>query len=374
MSLSTKGATILSIGIAVPQFKISQDLHHSILESANGLNRFEKLVLKKIYKNSGVESRYSVLEEFGKEDKPDNLVFHPANGNGHVGVSARMQLFDTHAIELGINAVNDCLKKAEIIPQQITHLITFSCTGMSAPGLDIQLIERLGINRSAERTCINFMGCYAALNALKIASYITEANPKAIVLLCGVELCTLHYQKSKTNDQLIANALFADGAAAAIVTSGSFSKGRDAMRIGNFYSEFEPSGLEDMAWKIGDNGFDIRLSSYVPALVRDHIQKLIDKLFHHSALKQEDIDWYAIHPGGIKILEACEQALNISKSMNDFSYEVLREYGNMSSVTILFVLEKYFRLIKNNDEKKILACAFGPGLTLESMILTTEHS
>jgi alpha-pyrone synthase len=372
MSNNFKGATILSIGCAVPPYKISQALQQGILESANGMNRLEKLQLRAVYSNSGIESRYSILEEFGGEEKPDNQIFYPATGTGPVGIAGRMEMFDKHAVGLGASAVNDCLGKAGFKPQQVTHLITFSCTGMSAPGLDIQLVERIGLNRNVERTCINFMGCYAAINALKVANYIVTANESAVVLLCGVELCTLHYQKSVSTDQLIANALFADGAAAVLVTSSKMSEKKRGFIIGDFYSEFEPAGSEDMAWRIGDNAFDIRLSTYVPDLIRAHIGKLIGKLFAGSKLQQEEIDWYAIHPGGIKILEACEEALEINRDSNKFSYDILREYGNMSSVTILFVLQKYFELISGNNGKKIMTCAFGPGLTLESMILTVS--
>lgn len=364
-------AIIDSIGTAVPAHVISQELHHNILESANGINRADRLMLKRVFQNSGIISRHSVLEEFGKEDSPDNMVFHPAGKSDPVSISKRMAIFDIHASDLCYDAVKDCVQHNPSILEKVTHLITFSCTGMSAPGIDIQLIEKLGLKRNIERTCINFMGCYAGINALKMANYIVLAQPEAIVLLAGVELCTLHYQKILSQDQLIANAIFSDGASAAIVcsdTSGDRSKARFSLR--KFYSEFEPSGKNEMAWKIGDHGFDIRLSSYVPDLIRDNIAALMKKLFHRSGLSQSDIDFYAFHPGGVKILEACEKALGISTADNQNSYDVLKKYGNMSSVTVFFVLKKYFEQLTSADRgKKILSCAFGPGLTMESMIL-----
>jgi alpha-pyrone synthase len=253
----------------------------------------------------------------------------------------------------------------------VTHLITFSCTGMSAPGLDIQLVESLGLNRNVERTCINFMGCYAGINALKVAYHIARSQPESIVLLAGVELCTLHYQKNDKQDQLVANALFADGAAACLVSSKEISSIDEKARlvIQNFYSEFEPAGKDEMIWTIGDTGFDLRLSTEVPELIRKNISALIAKLMKDSSLKNNQIDFYAIHPGGMKILEACENALGISKKQNQISYDVLSNYGNMSSVTIFFVLKEYLNsFLRSDDGKKILACAFGPGLTMESMI------
>lgn len=373
MNTSLNTALILSIGTAVPPHRISQSEHHSILESANGIDRAGRLLLRKVYNNSGIDSRHSVLAEFGKNDHPENLVFHPAGNSEPVAVSKRMEIFETFATKLCEEAVRNCISNDPAVLGKITHLITFSCTGMSAPGVDIQLIERLGLSRNIERTCINFMGCYAGINALKTAGYIVKADPDALVLVCGIELCTIHYQKSITQDQLIANAIFADGAAAAIVTSQKYEVDTPVFMMENFYSEFEPAGGDEMAWKIGDFGFDIRLSSYVPDLIEKNISALIDKLFVRSGLNRNDIDWYALHPGGVKILEACEKALKITAAQNLYSYNVLSEYGNMSSVTIFFVLKKYFESLSQSDTgKRILSCGFGPGLTMESMILRVQ--
>lgn len=372
MDSSQNSAIIQSIGIAVPPFKISQDLHHSILESANGIDRGERLLLRNVYRNSGISSRHSVLEEFGNNDEPGNKVFHPAGKSELVTISRRMELFESFATDLCVDAVKDCMKNSSSSLKEITHLITFSCTGMSAPGVDIRLIEKLGLNRNIERTCINFMGCYAGINALRMAKYIVASQKDAKVLLSGVEICTIHYQKSMSQDQLIANAIFGDGAAAVLVTSSDqnivpINRG---LILDKFYSEFEPSGIDEMAWRIGDYGFDIKLSTYVPDLIQKNIAGLINKLFVKAGINQKNIDWYALHPGGIKILEACEKALNISSEANTYSYEVLKEFGNMSSVTIFFVLKKYFEKLTSGDNgKKILSCAFGPGLTMESMIL-----
>lgn len=362
---------IQSIGTAVPPNKIYQQLHYSILESANGMSREEKLKLHAIYKRSGISTRHSVLSEFGEEDKQEHVLFHPANHHSQMPVSQRMNLFDKHASELGADAVRNCLTQIpSLSPAQITHLITFSCTGMSAPGLDIQLSEILGFPGNIEKTCINFMGCYAAINAMKMANHIARSQPDAIVLIVGVELCTLHYRKSEDDEQAVANAIFADGAAAAIISSRpmEIKLQQRKILIHNFYAEYKSEGIQEMVWRIGDFGFDLRLSAYVPDLIRKNINDITTKLFERSHIQQEDISFYAIHPGGVKILQACEEALNITKEQNEFSYKVLREFGNMSSVTILFVLQEYLNTFSESDAgKKIFACAFGPGLTIESM-------
>jgi predicted naringenin-chalcone synthase len=364
---------IQAIGTAVPPHKISQQHHYSILESANGMSREEKLILRKIYSRSGIEYRHSVLTEFAGEDREENVIFHPSGKYESTPVSKRMQVYETYAAELCKEAAMKCFEDLPSLDKKdITHLVTFSCTGMYAPGLDIQLVEMLGLERNVERTCINFMGCYAAINALKSAYHIARSQPGAVVMLAGVELCSLHYQKSNEPNQVVANALFADGAAVVIVSAKELQKQSDEVKLclNNFYSEFEQSAADDMVWRIGDAGFDLRLTPEVPNVVKGNIDVLVNKLLSNAGLKQEDIDYYAIHPGGMKILEACESSLNITKEQNENSYHVLRNYGNMSSVTVLFVLKQYLQQLTQADKgKKILSCAFGPGITMESMIL-----
>lgn len=366
---------IHSIGTAVPPNKISQELHYGILASANGLNRAEQLMLRTIYAKSGIEHRHSVLNEFGAPDQPDHLIWHPSGDIPNTSVADRMNVYEQYAAGLTAIAVKDCLAALPTLqPADVTHVVTFSCTGMYAPGLDIQLVEELGLSRSVERTCINFMGCYAAINALKSAWHIARSDKDAVVLIAGVELCSLHYQKSNEPNQMVANALFSDGAAAAIISSRDLQPDRPhpAFCIRNFYAEFEQNAASDMVWRIGNAGFDLRLTPEVPNVVKGNIRGLIDKLLHRAGLEQSDIDYYAIHPGGVKILEACEVSLGISKEVNKRSYDVLRDNGNMSSVTVMFVLKNYMdTLSKEERGKNILACAFGPGITMESMIVST---
>lgn len=362
--------SILSIGTAVPPHQISQQRHYTILENANGMNREDRLRLRRIYLHSGIESRHSVLPEFGEDEKTENILFHPANHGPEATVSARMDLFEKYSIELLEAAVLNCLAQLPGLSiGAITHVVTFSCTGMSAPGLDIQLVERLKLSRSVERTCVNFMGCYAAINALKVAYYISRVDPNAVVLVAGVELCTLHYQESRSAEKSMGNALFADGAAACIVSTQKFGAETSTLALKNFYAEFEPAGSREMVWRIGDFGFDLRLGIYVPELIRENIARLTEKLFARAGMSRNEIAFYAIHPGGRKILEACEKALGLTREHNEHAYEVLRKYGNMSSVTVLFVLRKQLnKLDKSDTGKKMLACAFGPGLTMEAMI------
>ena len=243
---------------------------------------------------------------------------------------------------------------------------------MYAPGMDIEIVHRLKLKSSINRTAINFMGCYGAFNAIKVADAICKSESDAVVLIVCVEICTIHFQKNMDLDNIIANSIFADGAAAALIQSTPEHK--KYFTLESFYNDLLPQTNEEMTWHIGDNGFDIVLSTYVPDIIQGGIAAFIYKLLNRNDLTFADIDFFAIHPGGLKILEACETALNISKDDNKYSYQTLRHYGNMSSAyTILFVLKAIWDDINDQDhQKNIFSAAFGPGLTLESMMLKTH--
>lgn len=362
-----------AIGTALPPTRISQQAYEDILQQAAGDDRRQKLSLRKIYAGSGIDYRYTVLPEFGNMDTEGHAVFRPLPGQEQASTAVRMELYEQHALPLATAAINNCFSKLkDFDPASITHVVTFSCTGMYAPGLDIEIVNSFGLSRNVERTCINFMGCYAAINALKTAAHISRSDANAIVLVTGVELCTLHYQRSNDPEQLIANAIFSDGAAAGIISCRHIAHNGSgiALSLDRFYAEFEHSGAGDMVWRVGNNGFDIHLSSDVPARLESSIHSLITKLLDKQDMTLEDITHFAIHPGGVRILQACESALGIGHERNTFSYDVLRSYGNMSSVTVMFVLEKYLSSLKDAGES-VLACAFGPGLTMEAMLATT---
>lgn len=359
-----------AIGTAVPPYGIPQLKHSELIASANGLTRNELVMLRRIYQRSGILNRYSVLEEFGLPSSSDNKIFQPDPDAAQTTVSERMDMFDQYAPDLALEASRDCLAKCtDETRSKISHLITFSCTGMSAPGLDLQLAGLLDLNRSIERTCINFMGCYAAVNAMKTAYHIVRSQPDATVLLAGVELCTLHYRRHTSTEHLVSNALFADGAAACIISADeAIAKEGSLFAFDSFHAEFFPDGDHAMVWKIGDYGFDLYLDAYIPALVENGIGNMMQSALDKLQIGKHNIDHYAIHPGGMKILEACEKALHLSPDELEVSYDILSNYGNMSSVTILFVLNRLSQ--RTSAGARVFACAFGPGLTMESIILT----
>ncbi|SEO08336.1 type III polyketide synthase [Mucilaginibacter sp. OK283] len=362
---------ISAIGIANPHNRIAQqDIYHFMV-NAFGLDATNAARLKSIYDNSGIDYRYSVIPDFGESD-PSNYTFFDPSGsfNPFPDTRKRLKLYQDEAIAIAINAVKNCLAGfgADAL-KQITHLVTISCTGMHAPGIDIELVEKLELNRDTERTCINFMGCYGAINGLKVADYICRANPEAKVLVVSVELCTLHFQKDNTLDNWVANSLFSDGAAAVLVENSL-----QRMRAGtnlilkNFYSEFVTEARDDMGWYVGNTGFEMKLTSRVSKQIKKNIKALTGRFLQKVKLNADEITAYAVHPGGRKILEAVEEALELPEESNAFAYETLQQYGNMSSATILFVLQKMLKAESLIDQK-VMSFAFGPGLTVEGMIL-----
>lgn len=334
--------------------------------------------LKALYRASGIKYRHSVLPDFGLTQDfsffPDNEDLEPFPSIGQ-----RMELYREEALKLSLQAVENCLRSQTIIQtHEITHLIMVSCTGMYAPGIDIELVNKLELPGNVQRSCINFMGCYAAFNALKVADHIIGSVPQAKVLVVCTELCTIHFQKKKDEDTLLANALFADGSAA-VLLSNQVEEGKAQLALEQFYCDLAPEGKKDMAWHIGDFGFEMKLSAYVPVVIRKGIRQLTERLVSQLSLENTDYeeeerekvaDYFAIHPGGKRILQVIEEQLGLSAEDNRYAYHILREFGNMSSPTILFVLKSLLNDLTTSDhDKQVLSFAFGPGLTLESMLL-----
>ena len=350
--------SIKSIGTAVPEFQIDQKSVFEFMAKAHELEGAEKTRLQALYRASAIKSRHSVVPDYGTLDKAQWQLY-PANERlcPFPTTKERNELYRKKALPLAISAVNDAVKPQEL--KNVTHLISVSCTGLYAPGLDIDLIEALGLDAETERTCINYMGCYAAITALKSANAICKADPSAQVLIVCVELCTIHFQKESDENNLIANAIFSDGAAAALISSEESEQIQ--LNIDGFLSRLFPSGKDEMAWNIGNTGFEMKLTTYVPDLIESGIDKLLKDLGAKNA------DLCAVHPGGKRILDVVEKSLNLDRSQNAFAHKVLRNYGNMSSPTILFVLKMLLDDLQKEDKgKTVAAIAFGPGLTIET--------
>ncbi len=359
------GAYITAIGTANPANKYSQETIAQFMCDHLPLKDSEKRKLRALYRATGIRERYSVLDDYKKSR--GSFTFYPNSDDlePFPSTEKRMKVYREKAVPLAIEAVSNCTHGTEDF-SSFTHLITVSCTGMYAPGLEVDLIKALNLNPSIVRMSLNFMGCYAAVNALALAKQYC-ANQEAKVLIVSVELCSIHLQKAFTEDSLLAHSLFSDGAAAAIVSSEPHDP---SMEILNTASMLALNGKHDMAWQIGDFGFEMSLTSYVPKIIESGIKRLTENLLGTMKLSIKEVDFFAVHPGGKKILEAIEQELGISKEDNAPAYEVLANYGNMSSPTVLFVLKKI--LEQSTPDKTVLSFAFGPGLTMESLLLKTK--
>jgi predicted naringenin-chalcone synthase len=359
---------LAGIGVASPPFCFSQSRIHQFMQDAHGLNRNESQRLKKLYDLSGINTRYSVLSDFGSERGNYTFFGNEPGLHPFPTTKERGLVYEKEAAALGVQAVEHL---SEQLPglnlKSITHLITVSCTGMYAPGLDIDLVEKLQLDKNTERTCINFMGCYGAFNAIKAADYICRASSTSKVLIVAVELCTLHFQRENSLENWLSNSLFGDGASAMLVESSEGSQAGNGFRLKSFYNELALEAKDEMGWRIGDSGFEMRLSSRIAKNIKSKIGDVTDKLLKKAGLGLGDITGFAVHPGGRRILEVSGETLRTTCLKH--SFDILKQYGNMSSVTVLFVLLKFLKEAKPGEH--IMSFAFGPGLTFESMILET---
>ncbi len=363
--------SILSIGTAVPRHKAQQSELAQFMAKYLDLDRNLSRKLQVLYNLSGIETRYSVLPDFTTPSPrfqlfPDNAhAPEPTTEN-------RMSVYQQHAVELGKNAALDCFGRYGRRPSNITHLIAVSCTGMYAPGLDIDLVQTLDLPTDIERTAINFMGCYAAFNALKAADKIVRSEPTSTVLIVAVELCSIHLQKCSSEDAMVSNALFGDGAAAVLVGN---DPSVPSLKMDAFYSDLYLDGREDMGWYIRDFGFEMKLTAEVPTHIKGGISELTHRLLTKMDVPLSEISRYAIHPGGRKILDVIEEELSLKPEDNAPARHVMKHYGNMSSPSVLFVLQHIMEgLDAADDGEHILSFAFGPGLTMESMLLTVSQN
>ena len=356
---------IIAIGTAVPAYCHRQEEIPEFMQRVYALDEAGKRKLRFLYKQSGISNRYSTIPDYSLPANSWQFYSPTENLEPFPGMEKRMEWYKRHAAPLSIKAIQGCL---ENFYGDITHLITVSCTGMSAPGLELELMELLRLPATIFHTSINFMGCYAAIHALKIADAFCKTDKSANVLIVCTELCTLHFQKENTVDGMTSSMLFSDGAAAVLVTGNKEEKG---LEIDHFYSTVAWKGKNDMAWQLSSKGFLMTLSGYVPELIQEDFNGLVTDALTAAHLKIQDVTHWCIHPGGRKILEAVHTSLGFVNGQLLNSYEVLNEFGNMSSPTVLFVLDKIMRALRPNEPAKIFGAAFGPGISMETFILSS---
>ena len=348
-------ALLLGMGTANPELQLSQlDIEQRMAEvwnlSGTALARWRRIIA-----GSEIQKRHGVL---------------PPQAVVRLGTAERMRAYERFAPELAASAARQAMADARVEASSITDLVVVSCTGFSAPGVDLGLIESLGLRHDVRRTLVGFMGCFGAISGLRTAVGACACNRDATVLMVCVELCSLHMRADDSPQNQVASALFSDGAAAAVLRSGlrngsprNHAAGDAIGYVNAGASLVIPEGREWMSWRITDAGFAMTLTRDVPLALIEHLSAFVQRC--GSANKTSN---YAIHPGGPGILDAADQALELCGAHGiDISRRVLREFGNMSSATVLFVLRD---MISAGYPLPILLLAFGPGLTIESIQLT----
>ena len=334
---------ILDIGTAVPKHAITQDEFCYIYSSMTDDTDIQRKI-KFLTARSAINKRNCVEPDIKK------LVA--------LSLEEKLATYHSSALELAIEATenNHAFKNNK---DQITDIIFISCTGMQAPGVEIDLINHFQLPTNIRRYNVNFMGCYAALTGLRMAKDICHTTNRT-VLMVSVELCTLHFQNKFIDDYLLSNSIFADGAASVIISSNDTGA---RLRLEDFESRLIPNSKNEMSWKISPEGFLMTLSSDVPQSIKASLEK--QTIFH----REPATTGWAIHPGGKQIVDGIKATLALAESEVSASRKVLLENGNMSSATILFVLKE---MLKNrpSDKNELIACAFGPGLSLESALLS----
>ncbi|MFU8947788.1 type III polyketide synthase [Mycetocola zhadangensis] len=370
-------AHVRTIQTAVPPTVLDQSVAREIFATQDGLTRLGQRLVRTSFDVSGIATRHTVVTDLDGLTPAGDPVFYDAEAGALLQPSTRtrndvyVQAARTLFIEAAQRALDAC---PEINPSDVTHVVTVSCTGFYAPGPDYEIVRKLGLASTTQRYHIGFMGCYGAFPALRAAAAFCEADPQAVVLLVSCELCTIHVRSSNDPDQIVASSVFGDGAAAAIVTAAEAPSGTSTLTINKLASDLTPVGEEDMAWTIGDSGFEMVLSAAVPKIIDTYIEPALAPLFADepqlSKNLSEGVARWAIHPGGRSILDKVESTLGLSASQLEPSRRILRDYGNMSSATVLFVLKEILEQPAAAPDERVCAMAFGPGLTVETGLFT----
>jgi len=369
--------SILGIGTATPPRRIAQRDAAILAGRLSGSAAARERTLAAIYRQTRIAHRGSVLLEEPGDEPFAQSFFPPAEGSDDGGptTAARMARYAAEAPRLAAAAGREALARGNVSAAGVTHLVTCSCTGFAAPGVDLAVIEELGLPPTVARCHVGFMGCHGAFNAIRAAAAFAAADPTAVVLTVCVELCSLHFQYGAGADRIVANSIFADGAAAVVGRAAS-SVSDSGWRLVGQLSEVLPGSADSMGWIIGDHGFEMTLSAEVPGQIASAFPDLVSRLLRQSGIAAESIDHWAIHPGGPRILTAVEQALALAPSQLDRSREILATRGNMSSATILFILERLFADAPSQrtgaGRRHCLAAAFGPGLTAELAVFACD--
>lgn len=368
--------SIRSLATVVPSTVLGQSDVRDLFAAQPGITRLGARRISAVFDAAAIDTRHSVLPELAPgapggtfRDGSTGALLSPPTG-------ARNEVYRAAAKDLYVAAARDAVDAAPgVEAMDVTHVVTVSCTGFYAPGPDIDIVRALGLAPTTLRQHVGFMGCYGAFPALRSAADTCRADPEAVVLVVSVELCTLHLHSANDTDTILSSSLFADGGAAAVVTARPAPAGTPVLDLDRFSSSLMVEGEDDMAWTIGNSGFDMVLSARIPRLVEAHLAQALKPLVGdgRSGRGLGEVDRWAVHPGGRSILDRVQSALALGPEQLDISRSVLRRYGNMSSATVLFVLAELLGTA-TEAPASVCALAFGPGVSVESALLTLRRA
>ncbi len=396
--------SILGLATALPNESFTQEESCVHAISISSRNPRDQQILERLYRRTEIQRRGSVLMQRSATEKPLSNFFPEPKNESDFGPSTaeRMACYERFAKQLSVASCTQTLLESGIEASSVTHLVTVSCTGFSAPGFDINLVNELQLSPKVFRTHIGFMGCHGTMNALRVAQGFIANAPEATILLCATEVCSIHFQYGRDPGDIIANSLFADGAASLIMkqlksdsnknrensqtklanetlsrTSASNTKTSNAkvlttnkIAYADSFSYIVPNSEHAMTWKIEDHGFSMTLSAEVPNVIEQNLKPILQDWLHKHDLTLDQIGSWAVHPGGPRILSAVEKALELGPDALAASRDILAEYGNMSSPTVLFIIQRL--IAKQKSRFPCVVLAFGPGLTIEAALLNRD--
>jgi predicted naringenin-chalcone synthase len=363
---------LAGIGTAVPAMRLTQAEALAVARTVCCRTDEQATWLPGLYAHSGIDTRHVAFDPAVFRDICDGTglsasPFLPTDELDDRGptVGQRMRHYTERAGPLAVRAARTALADSGVDAARITHLVTVSCTGFRAPGVDVEIIKHLGLSATVQRTHVGFMGCHGALNGLRVARAFVESDPATRVLLCAVELCVLHYHYDWSPQKMVANALFADGAAAVVAVPTAAAPAHAWCVASNGACLF-PDCEDAMTWTIGDHNFEMTFSKRVPGLIGAGLRPWLEAWLADKGVALKDVPSWAIHPGGPRILSAVEESLGLEREQAAASHAIFAEYGNMSSPTVLFILE---RLRSQGAARPCVALGFGPGLAAEAALL-----
>jgi len=400
-------SSILATGTSVPSHKMSQAEALAMFQDLACVDARQRRLAKVLFERAKVENRYTFvphksayrwcLDDQTPTPKitaggtltiaPDPIPCVNPGASPGLSTGQRMRLYDLYASELAIASAKQAIQSSDRSSDCITHLVTVSCTGFASPGVDVSLIKSLSLAPTVQRIHVGFMGCHGAVNGIRAAMNIANSDPMATVLVCCVELCSLHCRfqwGSEDNEKIIGNALFGDGSASLIIANND-AEDNDIRDHKSADWEIIDTGsvlIDDsqasLRWDIGDHGFEMVLNSDIGGRIESALSNWLSQWLKHRNLSFEDIDCWAVHPGGPKIISSVQSSLKLTDQQLSVSLDVLNRYGNMSSPTVLFILEEFRKTLsatKGHGQtakatpKHALIIAFGPGMVAEIALL-----